>query len=178
MKQGLFLINFLQYCSQHLYQDIDTNEIVDDDVVDSFNEVNTDDYETIEEIKASNFQCEEVKSENLIEWRVLSRLEGDVGEDWRIVDTLPRFKNKQETYWQQKEVLCDKFKETCKINEEPQCKHLSIMCTNNVNNVASDSGCEQQINANGFLEKLLASNSQDSYQNDESEATRHLGRYL
>ena len=161
-----------------MYQDIDGDDDDDAELEKSFDNDCSDDYESIEEIKQVNNVIN--KADGGLEWRVLSSLDGDIGEDWRIVDTLPRYSNKQQTYWQEKQILCDEFKETSEINEEPMCKQLSIMCTNNVNNVASDSGCEQPINARYFLEKLLTSpNTEDFYQNDESVATNNTtGEYL
>ena len=130
-----------------------------------------DDYESIEEIKANN---NEHSDNHNLEWRVLSSLGGEMGEDWRIVNSMPRNKNKPENCWRPACEQSEEFKETCKINElELECKHLSIMGTNNVNNVASNLGCEQPINAKSFLEKLLTRNSEDFYR-DVSEESGHL----
>ena len=87
---------------------------------------------------------------------------------------MPRNKNKTQNCWRPLGEQSEEFKETCRINElELECKHLSIMGTNNVNNVASDLGCEQPINAKSFLEKLLTRNSEDFYR-DVSEDSGHL----
>ena len=150
------------YC--HLYQDIDSdpNEADRDHIEDD----TSDDYECIEEIKATNIRASD--NNDGTEWRVLSRLElREIGEDWRIVSTLPRH-GRQETPWQPGQVRRrEKVKDAA--SEEAECKHLSIMLTNNVNNVAGP----ECVNDKSFLEKLQTKNSEDLYlsEADEGEAT-------
>ena len=133
------------YC--HLYQDIDSDHnCVDRD--DSEDDT-SDDYECIGEIKATN-KCV-ISDTNSVdtEWRVLSRLElREIGEDWRIVSTMPRRGDKQAASWQPSEPsVWGKVKD-----EAAECKHSSIMITNNVNNVARPE-CENT--AKSFLENVV-----------------------
>ena len=138
----------------HLYQDIDSDHN-EGDCDDSEDDI-SDDYECIEEIKAAH---ESVVSDNEVtnvetEWRVLSRLElQEIGEDWRIVSTMPRNGNKQ--------AAARRPSPGGKVKDEVvECKHLSIMVTNNVNNVA---GPECVNTAKSFLEKVVTKNTGDLY---------------
>ena len=133
------------YC--HLYQDIDSDHnCVDRD--DSEDDT-SDDYECIEEIKATNKGVISDTNSVDTEWRVLSRLElREIGEDWRIVSTMPRRGHKQAASWQPSEPsVWGKVKD-----EAAECKHSSIMITNNVNNVARPE-CENT--AKSFLENVV-----------------------
>ena len=129
------------YC--HLYQDIDSGHSCVDR--DDSEEDTSDDYECIEEIKAANKSVSVSDSNDEVdtEWRVLSRLElREIGEDWRIVSTMPRRRDKpsEPSDW-------GKVKD-----EASECKHSSIMITNNVNNVAHTE-CENT--AKSFLENVV-----------------------
>ena len=145
------------YC--HLYQDIDSDHSEEggDDNEDDI----SDDYECIEEIKAAHKSAvNDIEVTNgETEWRVLSRLElQEIGEDWRIVSTMPRNGNKQAAAWQPS---------PGKVKDEVvECKHLSIMVTNNVNNVA---GPECVNTAKSFLEKVVTKNTGDLYLRDIAE---------
>ena len=155
------------YCGSHLYQDIDDDSDVDHDH-------DSDDYECIDEIKAA------VTSDiNDVEWRVLSRLScDDVGEDWRIVSSMPRNKNKFTRFWQDSvNIVGEEFKEKCKMNADTDDEvtgevsddgeHLSIIVTNNVNNVAPQS--ESCSHAKSFLERLLTRPGEDSHHHVEEQ---------
>ena len=87
------------YC--HLYQDIDSDHS-EGDGDDNEDDI-SDDYECIEEIKAAHKSAvgDNEVTNGETEWRVLSRLElQEIGEDWRIVSTMPRNGNKQAAAWQ------------------------------------------------------------------------------
>ena len=135
------------YC--HLYQDIDSEY---NEVYRYNNDAMSDDYECIEEIKAAHKSS---VSDNDVtnletEWRVLSRLElQDIGEDWRIVSTIPRNGNEPAAAWQPWGGR--------KVNDETvDSKHLSKMVTNNVNNVTSP---ECVNTAKSFFGKVMTKNS-------------------
>ena len=88
---------------------------------------------------------------------MLSRLEGEaeLGEDWRIVTSMPRPRDRR----------LDKVKA-----EEEECKHLPGLVTSNVNNVA---GAEHEaVNtantaAASSLENLVTGNSEDGYRGSD-----------
>ena len=102
----------------------------------------SDDYETIEEMVR----------EAELEWRVLSRLEGEMGEDWRIVNSMPRparVQARQSRLYEMCETVTgsEKFKGKEKIKEPGQQVEgveaglVSISCRPEM------AGCEQTINA-------------------------------
>lgn len=131
----------------------------------------SDDYESIEDIKR----------EAELEWRVLSRLEGEMGEDWRIIDyfnSLPRPRNKRnpELYEMCDLAECAKFKEKLKIkdtgpgqNEEERVEGglISISCRAEMRE-KNTAACQQAINAKSFLEnyKFLSKNGEDLYESN------------
>ena len=140
----------------------------------------SDDYESIEDIKR----------EAELEWRVLSRLEGEMGEDWRIVNSMPRPRNKRNPELYE---ICDvaesgrKFKEKHKIKdtvgqnvEGVEGGLISISCRRENNRA----GCEQTINSKSFLENFtfLSKNGEDLYESNSpgvnSEPDRLPAAYL
>ena len=147
------------YC--HLYQDIDSEY---NEVYRYNNDAISDDYECIEEIKAAHKSSasdnDATNLETESEWRVLSRLElQDIGEDWRIVSTIPRNGNEPAAAWQPWGGR--------KVKDGTvESKHLSIMVTNNVDNVTSP---ECVNTAKSFFGKVLTKNSEDLYLREDAE---------
>ena len=141
----------------------------------------SDDYESIEEIKR----------EAELEWRVLSRLEGEMGEDWRIVNSMPRPRNKRnpELYELCDLAECGKFKEKQQIKDTGQSVErvegglISISCRGGMRE-KNTAGCDQAINAKSFLEnyKFLSKNGEDLYESNSpgvnSEPDRLPAAYL
>ena len=128
-------------------------------------EGDSDDYESIEEVKErghkdpGGWRLSEGEGEEWregLEWRVLSRLEGEeeLGEDWRIVTSMPRPRDRR----------------VDKVKAEEECKHLPGLVTSNVNNVA---GAEHEavntVNtaAASSLENLVTGNSEDGYRGSD-----------
>ena len=144
----------------------------------------SDDYESIEDIKR----------EAELEWRVLSRLEGEMGEDWRIVNSMPRPRNQRNPELYE---LCDvaetgrKFKEKLKIKDTvgqnvegvEEGGLISISCRRNMRE-KNRAGCEQAINSKSFLENFtfLSKNGEDLYESNcprvNSEPDRLPAAYL
>ena len=127
----------------------------------------SDDYESIEDIKR----------EAELEWRVLSRLEGEMGEDWRIVNSMPRPRNQRNPELYE---LCDvaesgrKFKEKQKIKdsvgqnvEGVEGGLISISCRREMGE-KNTAGCEQTINSKSFLENFtfLSKNGEDLFESN------------
>ena len=133
------------------YQEIGSS---DSHLYSSLTDTNTDDYESIEEMKR----------DNELEWRVLSRLEGEMGEDWRIVNSMPRTKARNTVILQEKREAETKCKMEEKRREERQ---LSISCRREMSENKSLSlhpSCEQAINDKSFLENLWSKTGKDLYQ--------------
>ena len=136
----------------------------------------SDDYESIEDIKR----------EAELEWRVLSRLEGEMGEDWRIVNSMPRPRSKRNPELYE---LCDvagsaRFKEKQKIKDTgqnvegvEQAGLISISCRGEMRE-KNTAGCEQAINAKSFLEKFefLSRNGEDLCESNSSGANSEPDR--
>ena len=128
------------------YQEILSSDI-DSHLYSSLTEsTNSDDYESIEDIKR----------EAELEWRVRSRLEGEMGEDWRIVNSMPRPRNKRnpELYSLYDVAECGKFKEKQKIkNTRGSVEGVEEISCRGGRREKNTDGCEQAINAKSFLEK-------------------------
>ena len=133
------------------YQEIGSS---DSHLYSSLTDTNTDDYESIEEMKR----------DNELEWRVLSRLEGEMGEDWRIVNSMPRTKARNTVILQEKR----EAENTCKMEEKRrEERQLSISCRREMSENKSLSlhpSCEQAINDKSFLENLWSKTGKDLYQ--------------
>ena len=159
------------------YQEILSSDI-DSHLYSSLTEsTNSDDYESIEDIKR----------EAELEWRVRSRLEGEMGEDWRIVNSMPRPRNKRnpELYSLYDVAECGKFKEKQKIkNTRGNAEGVEEISCRGGRREKNTDGCEQAINAKSFLENLdfFNQNGEDLYESNSpglnSEPDRLPAAYL
>ena len=127
-----------------------------------------DGYEYIDEKDDTKY--DDNVCDTTLEWRVLSRLDGETGDDWRIVSDLNsmprRSKWDKTTKMNEHEEISQKLK---KINvsgsnkshrsQEPQNFKIKSFTQENKNvGTESDYTSEQPISAKQFLEKLLSNN--------------------
>ena len=160
-------------CSDY-YQKIDDDSDSHDysSVGDNSASEGFDGYEYIDE--KEDAKCDNV-CDSTLEWRVLSRLEGETGDDWRIVsdvNSMPRrTKCDNSTEMNENEVMCQMSKGIYDLTTKDghNMQEFQISQTANVAkqdsetfSTESDSNGEQPISAKTFLEKLL-SNKQTNY---------------
>ena len=138
------------YSSADYYQEIDSSH---SHLYSSLTDT-TDDYESIED----------VKRDNELEWRVLSRLEGEIGEDWRIVNSMPRNNRNRRTENVKLQRRCDDVEFKDKRGDITDCKVMAnkVMARNMM--AGSHSACEHAVNAKNFLEQLRSEDREDFYQ--------------
>ena len=129
--------------SGDFYQEIGSS---DSHLYSSLTDTNTDDYESIEDIKR----------DNELEWRVLSRLEGEMGEDWRIVNSMPRTRTRNTGMVQ-------------KMSENAECELKDKMRDGEreeeirEKNIVISPG-EQAVNGKNFRENLWSKRGKDLYE--------------
>ena len=102
--------------------------------------------------------------ENELEWRVLSRLEGEIGEDWRIVNSMPRNNRNRRTENVKLQRRCDDVEFKDKRGDITDSKVMAnkVMARNMM--AGSHSACEHAVNAKNFLEQLRSEDREDFYQ--------------
>ena len=153
-------------CSDY-YQKIDDDTDTHDysSVGDNSSHIDAfDGYEYIDEKDDVEYDNDNLCDTSL-EWRVLSRLEGETGDDWRIVtdlNSMPRrTKCDSSTEMNGSDIMHQLSKEFYDLGSSCQ---PSVKNSNNQNkidddketfSVESDSNSEQPVSAKTFLEKLL-----------------------